>query len=78
MRPAKNMIKDSMFHLSPKSGASVEYAKASLVAFVGGLMAMGLTFEDALTECIKCFPPDYRTEAIPDSWLTPVLTHILS
>ena len=62
-------IKDSLYLTAENSGASLEYARGSVVGVVSTLQAVGMQFREAWFEVIKCLPDKVRVEAIPFAFL---------
>jgi len=62
-------ISDALHNLSETSGASTEYAKGVLIGVVAALMAFGMEFKDAFSECMKRFPVDFRIKSVPSAWV---------
>jgi len=60
-------LKDVLYNLSPKSGASVEYCIGLTVGVVASLMANGLDFNQAI-DTVACYMPDGGRLAVSVSW----------
>jgi hypothetical protein len=67
-----NMMEDSMYNLSKDCHSKPDYAKGLIVGFVGGLMAMGFTFEDCM-QIVKSskYSTDFDMSFFPDCWIKP-------
>lgn len=61
-------IKDSLYLLAENSGASLEYARGSVIGITSALMAIGMPFKDIQMNLIKCLPDKVRVEALPAEW----------
>jgi uncharacterized protein affecting Mg2+/Co2+ transport len=60
-----NLINHATFYLAPYSGASIDKAQGALIGVVMGLMAVGLTFDQAIAQVKLALPSTYRQDAIP-------------
>lgn len=72
MKTLKNIttLTDALSNLSPTSGASSDYNRGLLVGIVSGLMATGLSFEQALQYVAQACPETYKNclLLLPESW----------
>jgi hypothetical protein len=63
------MIKDALYNLDARSGASEDYCKGLLVGVVSAWMAAGLSFQDAIDEVARLMPHAPGTRlACPEPW----------
>jgi hypothetical protein len=69
MSPESNLLRDALYVLSPKSGASEQYGRGLVVGVVNTLMSEhGWTFEQALRHvCHRC-PHETRIACFPEEW----------
>lgn len=67
-------LKDALYNLVPKSGASDEYCKGLIVGIVSSMMACGVSYKDAIAHLAIHLPLDPETRiAVPPSWEADVL-----
>jgi hypothetical protein len=59
-------IKETLYLLTPESGASVDYAKGMLVGLSAGIMACNREF--SLLDLKPFLPRGFRHDAIPETW----------
>lgn len=62
-------IKDSLYLTAENSGASIDYARGSIIGVVSALQAVGMNFKESWPHIVKCLPDAVRVEAIPTVWL---------
>jgi hypothetical protein len=62
-------VKDSLHLLEENSGASLEYARGSIIAVVSTMQGFGYSFKDAWCEVISYLPDNLRVNAIPPCWV---------
>lgn len=63
------LLRDALYYLSPRSGASIEEARGVLVGVVTTVMHFRRAlFTEAFAEVRKMFPQDFRIEAVPEGW----------
>ena len=68
--PNWTILRDALYYLDVRSGASVEQARGVLVGTSAVLMAMGIKrFQDVWRILIPLMPEDFRTECIPPCWI---------
>ena len=69
-------MKDALYNLAPKSGANDAYCQGLIVGVVSALMAMGMPFNEALSQTVKNVPDDTRRlrHVFPESWMDDVNT----
>lgn len=63
------LLKDGLYNLDPKSGATHQYARGMLAGIVVGLMTTGLSFQEAWKLCEENFPEQVDYDAIPSNWV---------
>lgn len=72
MKRLKNviMLVDCLCNFSPTSGASDDYNRGLVIGMVSGLMATGMSFDEALEQTAKACPNTYisRLDLLPESW----------
>lgn len=68
-------LRNIMANFSPDSGASLDHCQGIIVGAVGGLMATGKEFHNALEEVVVAMPHDGRinAESVPPGWLKDVV-----
>jgi hypothetical protein len=72
------MMRDTMYNLHPTSGASDEYCKGLLVGVVGALMAVGMSWDEAISHAAINMPDGARMHCTPESWVDRVMVEYVS
>lgn len=64
-------LKDAMYNFAPDSGASEDYCNGLIVGLVAGMMATGMTWRAALSQCAIAAPKTTRISAqsMPETWI---------
>jgi len=65
----ETLLKDALYNLAPRSGASLDYCTGLVVGVVSTLMAEGMSFGDAIVLVALHMPHGEGTRlAVPDCW----------
>lgn len=62
-------LRDALSAMGTDSGKTIEEAQSSLIGAVSAFQTYGISYEDALSICMECFPKDFRLRAIPKAYL---------
>jgi hypothetical protein len=64
------MLKDALHNLDTRSGATNDYCTGMTVGIVAALMAVGMSYRDALAQVAINMPDEkYKPRyAVPESW----------
>lgn len=70
LRPwSEAMLRDALYHMDYRSGASEDYAKGLVVGVVSTLMAEGFSFEEAIDTVAQYMPHTKTTRlTVPSVW----------
>lgn len=62
------LIRDVLYNTHPDSGSDCSYARGCVVGVVAALMAVGLTFDQAIKVLKAGLPEGRRQDCIPGTW----------
>lgn len=63
-----NLIRDALYNLHPRSGASEQYGRGIVVGIVTTIMADGVEFDTALKSVCRMCPKAARIACFPEEW----------
>ena len=62
------LLRDALQNMAPDSGAPVQYVTGLIVGVVATLMAMGMTWQQAIVKIADECPWNARRECVPPTW----------
>jgi len=63
-----NLLRDALYNVHPKSGASTQYGRGIVVGIIAVLMANGMEFNAALKRVCNLCPLKARIACFPEEW----------
>lgn len=63
-----NILRDSLYNLSPDSGSTTQYNRGIVLGIVSLLMAEGKSFEESINIVKNHLPKDFHYSQVPTAW----------
>jgi hypothetical protein len=63
------ILRDALYNADYHSGTDLRYAKGVVVGAVAGMMAVGITFDEAMVRIRAAMPAAPMEGVTPESWL---------
>ncbi len=62
------ILRDTLYNMHPDAGGNAEYARGILVGAVGGLVATGMDWSEAMEAASDNAPKTVLAGSVPQSW----------